>query len=380
MGWRPVRWCLLGALGCGIAEPASAQDLAPGASGASDVEARVLELRREAKDLFDKRDPEAMELLKTAWALSKNHKDICNLGSTQVRFGLLREGATNLLKCRRVAIAQKAKGTAEYWKEFQKYVTFVYDRLGVLEVETNAPGAEILIDGEVAGTIPSEDAIFVDPGQRNVEVRAPGFTSNRKTIEAYTGTLTRLKIQLEPLKPEVVPAPKPEVVPVPKPEVVPASREESSLKPQAAIQPLVSAPHAWQFEANEAPESSALLKAGIALAGLGAAVSLGSFVAAAIVNGEADAASEQVFHRAALDRPCSAPHHHTVCNKVWSYRHTADVLAGVGVGGLMIAAGGGALVLYDWLEPGSNKGKKASASAVIGGGPAGGALWIQGRF
>jgi hypothetical protein len=365
MGWRPARWCLLGALGCGIAGPASAQALPSGAPDAPAVEARVIELRREAKELFDKRDPEAIERLKTARALSKSPRDICNLGTTQVRFGQLREGAANLSKCQRMAPLQNDPSMAEYWKEFQTYVTYVRDHLGVLEIETNAPGAEILVDGEVAGTIPSEDPIFVDPGRRNVEVRAPGFKSDSRKVEAYAGTSARLKIQLEPLRAEVVPA----------------SREESSLKPQAVIQPLVSAPHnARQFEANEPPESSALLKAGITFAGLGAAVSLGSFVAAAIVNGEADAASEQVFHRSALDRPCSAPHHHTVCNKVWSYRHTADVLAGVGIGGLGIAAGGGALVLYDWLEPGSNKGKKASASAVIGGGPAGGALWIQGRF
>jgi hypothetical protein len=350
MEWRLARWCLIGALGCGIAGPAAAKPLSP------EVAARASELRKEAHALYKKIDPTAIERLRSAWELSRDVVDLCNLGKYQFDLGQERKGAGTLSRCLSMLPPPEVdKELAAIRRAVERYLKMADAMLGTLTIEGNVPGAEVLIDGEPAGKLPLEGPVFVDPGWRNVEVRAPGFNSDSQRVEAREGKPVNVKMQLARLKPEGGP------------------RAELVEPPSSAAE---------QGPA-EAEPSRALLKTGVVLSGIGAVAGIGGFVAAGVLNGDADALYGQALRDSRLDKPCTRPvyQYQSLCDEVVSKGRTAKAFTAVGVGGVVVAAGGVVLILYDLLDHGSPKKKrKTSTSAAVVGIPGGGGLWVQGRF
>lgn len=90
--------------------------------------------------------------------------------------------------------------------------------LGTLEIATTTPGAIVLVDGDPRGPLPNT-RVRVAAGTIVVEVRAPGFTTIRRTVQVAPGATVRESFTLvaEPTTaPSVVPAPlAPPAPPVP---------------------------------------------------------------------------------------------------------------------------------------------------------------------
>lgn len=82
--------------------------------------------------------------------------------------------------------------------------------LGTLEISTTTPGAILFVDGDPRGPAPST-RVRVAAGTMVVEVRAPGFTTTRRTVQVAPGATVRESFTLvaEPstATPSVVPAP-----------------------------------------------------------------------------------------------------------------------------------------------------------------------------
>ncbi len=63
----------------------------------------------------------------------------------------------------------------------------ITSRLGSLEVRSNTPGAELYINEERVAALPLAEAVRLPVGTASLEVRAPGHTSQRRTVEVTSG-------------------------------------------------------------------------------------------------------------------------------------------------------------------------------------------------
>jgi len=377
MGWSLYRWCLAGLLGCVAVAPAKGLCAEPSAPSAPSEEERAADLRKRAYDaLASKQYSESVQLFRALWKLKKDridHVDLCKLGHIEGALGWAREAAESISQCLKVFPEPTDPKSADRRQMLEQMLKEAHARVGTLTIKGNVPGAEVLLDGEVVGKLPLEQPIFVEPGWRSVEVRAPGYKTDAKVFELRAGAVREWDVKLEPVPVAVVPAlgdaallkdPEPPL----KPKVEFMKPPISPLKPSVA----------------EAPQSRVLLNTGLVLAGLGSAVGVGGFVGATVLHGEADALNKEAFRVSGLERPCTAPLHQSLCDEIASTRSTARVLTAMGIGGVLVAVGGGVLILYDLVDPGSSREpkttKKASVSVAVTGVSGGGSLWIRGRF
>ncbi|MFO0557920.1 MAG: PEGA domain-containing protein [Polyangiales bacterium] len=64
-------------------------------------------------------------------------------------------------------------------------------RLGWLEVRSSAPGAELYINEERVAALPLSEPVRLPVGTASLEVRAPGYTSQRRSVEVTAGGRVR---------------------------------------------------------------------------------------------------------------------------------------------------------------------------------------------
>jgi hypothetical protein len=81
----------------------------------------------------------------------------------------------------------------------QEALSHVRRQLGDLEVLGGPGGAEIVIEGQVRGTLPLAKAIRVRAGECRFDVRARGYASLSRTVEIAAGVMTRETVNLSPL-------------------------------------------------------------------------------------------------------------------------------------------------------------------------------------
>jgi hypothetical protein len=363
---------LIGAFSsCGIASPASAQALSPA------VAARVAKLRSEARELFKKSDPKAIERTRAAWELSNDYVDLCNLGKMQFDLGRERDGAANLLTClKMIPPPQVDREMADFRRAVERYVKLARALLGAVEVEANVAGAEVLVDGEMAGKLPMEDPIFVDPGLRTVEVRAPGFTSDIKKVDARAGTPVRLKMQLAELKPEVVPALKPDWAPVAEAQAPPSPQTAATGSPSPL--PIPSQGMSAAAPNEEPSPMTGRFVFGIALSAVGLGFGFGGLVAARLAHEDAEAAERELDWTGLRD-PCSTVRYRELCKEQGRSVDQITPLTILGVGGFVAAGVGGALVLHELVRASSHAAKNGPRAALLVT-PRGSALTVTGSF
>lgn len=65
-----------------------------------------------------------------------------------------------------------------------------------LVVQSSVQGAEVLVDEEVVGVTPLEDAITLTPGSHTVRVRRPGYTEFTDVVTARAGQRIELPVDL----------------------------------------------------------------------------------------------------------------------------------------------------------------------------------------
>jgi hypothetical protein len=353
---------LLGALGCGIAGSAWAAPVAPA------VAARVEKLRKEATALYRKRDPEAIERLRAAWELSKNFVDLCNLGKFQFNLGLEKEGAATLERCLALIPPPEVdKESAVFRTGIERSLKLASALLGKLEIEANVPGAEVLIDGELVGKLPLDGPIFVDPGWRNVEVRAPSFKSDIKRFEARKGEPARLKMKLEKLQAEVVAASHPEEAP--------ASGEQPPAEAKGRLRMAGAAP---QQQEKRSLRTGPLVT-GIALSVVGAAFGVGGIVVAKAAFEDADAAGRKLDVMGLAD-PCSAPMNRDLCKEYSRALDATVPFTALGIGGLAVLGIGGTIISMEITRAGSTNTKNNSPAPTFVVTPSGNGLIVGGSF
>jgi tetratricopeptide (TPR) repeat protein len=111
--------------------------------------------------------------------------------------------------------------SAERRAQVEERIANLRQRVGFLVLRTNVSGAEVSVDGEVAGHTPMDTPLPLDVGRHRIEVRAVGHQLVRRTVSVAGGDEVDLAIELEPVAAPVaaVPVvPEPALVPEPEPE------------------------------------------------------------------------------------------------------------------------------------------------------------------
>jgi hypothetical protein len=121
-----------------------------------------------------------------AWALSKHYTIAGNLGDCELRLGMHRDAAEHLERYAR-EIEKDGTSTAQERKAGQARYAEARGKVGEVNLEVSVAGAEVYVDGKLAGTAPLEAPVFLEAGSHTIEARSELFPTARKTVEARAG-------------------------------------------------------------------------------------------------------------------------------------------------------------------------------------------------
>lgn len=197
----------------GAAAPAFAEEAPPAAGAVAQPPSE--EAIKEARDHYeaglalysDGEFQRAAIEFDRAYELVPNYRALYNIG--QVRIQL--HNYARAMKALQAYLKEGGdKISADRKKSVADDLEMLATRTALLTVETNEEGAEIVVDGEVAGTSPLPDPLLLDTGDHRIGARKPGFVPRENSITlASRDTLSmRIDLQKEDLnKPVVVMAP-----------------------------------------------------------------------------------------------------------------------------------------------------------------------------
>ncbi|TAK22630.1 MAG: PEGA domain-containing protein [Myxococcaceae bacterium] len=239
----------------------------------------------------------------------------------------------------------------------------VAEHIGYLEPRGGVPGAEVLIDGRPAGTMPLSGPLRAVAGTASVTVRAPGYLPITRSTVITAGQLVRESFEMV-REPEVAPpAPPPAPPPVVRSEPPPPPPAPTRSPPPAPLaapaRPAVEVFRAPEFRAPSDSTGSLQRSLGWVAAG-GALLALGGGVWALAARESA----LQDHNNPAL--ACTVNDQRTVCYEALD---TADGLQTLAIAGFV---GGGALAVTSlvlFLTAPSSPRPTSSAGLGCGRGP-----------
>lgn len=167
---------------------------APGA-GAADAEElmrRGIDLRRNDKD------GEALILFQQAYDLSQRPKALAQIGFAEQALGKWGAADRHL---RQASQSADDPWVIKHRKAIDDALRLIGPHVGRLEVRGNPAGAQVLVDGEVIGTLPLGAPITVTAGGVAIEVRTPGCLPIVRASTVPPGMLIRESFDLQPFSP-----------------------------------------------------------------------------------------------------------------------------------------------------------------------------------
>jgi hypothetical protein len=169
------------------------------AAQAGDVDTLIRQgvaLRRQGKDR------EALEVFERAAQIRRTPRAAAQIGLTEQALGLWVKAEEH--------IKEATAATDDAWIRKNRAtldgsLATIQERLATIEVWGERPaGAEVLINGELAGTLPATGNIRVAIGTVTLTVRADGHVESTRTLELKKGDSVREHVTLE-----AVPRPRP---------------------------------------------------------------------------------------------------------------------------------------------------------------------------
>lgn len=119
-----------------------------------------------------------------AWRAREHPQIAANLGRAALKTGRPREAAERLTYFLREAKEISPEDRAQT----ERMLAEARTQVGTLMLRVNRVGVELALDGVVLGKAPIGGEVFVDPGQRMVEARAPGQAPARVEVEVRAGS------------------------------------------------------------------------------------------------------------------------------------------------------------------------------------------------
>ena len=149
-----------------------------------------IELRREG------RDAEALAVFQHAFAVDGSPRTRAQVALAEQALGFWADAERDLS-------AALAAGDGPWFAEHSRTLHLALDNiraaLATLHVETNVAGAELRVNGSPAGLLPLRSPVRVAAGTVTIEVRAPGYVTQVRTIQIVPQTVVRETIELIPL-------------------------------------------------------------------------------------------------------------------------------------------------------------------------------------
>jgi hypothetical protein len=141
-------------------------------------------------------DAEALDLFRKAYQLRATPRTLAQIGFAEQALGRWTEAEAHLEE----ALAASSDGwISKNAKILNESLTRAREHLGGLEVLGEPSGAEVLVEGEVRGTLPLGKPLRVRAGECQFEVRAAGHHPVTRTVQVAAGALTRETVKLAKL-------------------------------------------------------------------------------------------------------------------------------------------------------------------------------------
>ncbi len=288
-----------------------------------------LKLRREGKP------DEALEKFRQAHELAPSPRTYGQMGLVEATLKRWTDSETHLA----VALANPDDGWVRKNRAFlDQALALCREHVGDLVI-TGPPGAEVLVGGSPAGTLPAVPALRVAEGSVEVTATAPGYEPFKQSVSVRPKTRTALRIAMTP-SPVAVAAP---VAKEPLPTAPPPPPDTAPSSPNPDVPP--AAESHWR----------GWTAAGLAVLGAGG---LGLGITWIVIDGRCTGPETQNGPTGPVK--CTTGHGYDT--KVPGY-----ITTGLGVAALI--AGG--IVLFSGPSPNSQ-------SVAVAASP--GALWLSGRF
>jgi tetratricopeptide (TPR) repeat protein len=132
----------------------------------------------------------ALVEFKRAYALAPNVNVLYNLGQTQYQQQKYADALATFEK-------YLAEGGVPHRADVEATVANLRTRVGRLELSTNVPDAEVVIDDEGVGKTPFAKPLTISVGRRKITVTAAGHVPVTRWIEIAAGETVRLPLTLD---------------------------------------------------------------------------------------------------------------------------------------------------------------------------------------
>ncbi len=187
----------------GLVGVARADDQAPAATE-TDLIRQGIAAREQGQD--DK----ALKIFHDAWERFRTPRTQAQMGMAEQALGRWVDAETDLDGALAVS--------ADPWivtnrATLEAALAVIRQHLGSIEVSTNTPETEVVVDGRSVGKLPFVRPVRAPAGSALVEVRAPGYSPVQRSIQVVAGQLTRENFVLTPLQTPSAPAAAPSPVP-----------------------------------------------------------------------------------------------------------------------------------------------------------------------
>ncbi len=154
----------------------------------------------------DGRDEEALECFRRSWEIVRTPRARAQMGFAEQALGRWELAEAHVLEAR---AASADAWVRQHLDVIDRSLASSAQHLATLIVSGGVPGAQVLLDGHEAGTLPLTAPIRVVAGVLSLEVRAPAFVPERRTVLLAPGATGREYVDLAPLPSAALSTPPP---------------------------------------------------------------------------------------------------------------------------------------------------------------------------
>jgi hypothetical protein len=179
-----------------VAAPPAASGQPGAGTGTDELIAQALAYRRAGNDAA------ALPLLQRAYARGRTPRAAAQLGFVEQALGVWVAAEVHLFEA---LTARRDPWVRRNVQLIEESLSMAHDHVGLVRVDVDVPGADVLIDGALVGRSPLPAGVRVAIGPRRIEVRAAGFRSHVEMAAVTAGKTASLIVHLQ----RAVPLPPP---------------------------------------------------------------------------------------------------------------------------------------------------------------------------
>ncbi len=150
----------------------------------------------------------ALEALRAAVARERSGHALAELGFVEQALGQMLEAEAHLAEA---LILTDERWVRHHRRDIEGALATTRAAIGSVRVTSNVEGAEVRVNGTVAGRTPLREPVRVPVGPAVVELRATGYTTASRTVNVLQGDAAEAHVSLEragPPPPEAPPPPR----------------------------------------------------------------------------------------------------------------------------------------------------------------------------